>query len=79
MASIFDQAKAFIPAMQMGLQNIGIRQQQGETGHTGSWGLPEFGVTEMFKPTQVRAYEPPNNPPQNNPPQNNPPQNNPPP
>lgn len=60
MAKIWDQAKAFIPAMQMGLQNIGIRNQQGETGHSGSWlNLPELGITEMFTPTQIRAYEGP--------------------
>lgn len=30
------------------LQHLGRASQQGTLGHTGSWGLPDFGVTEAY-------------------------------
>lgn len=44
---------------QQGLQNWGQQDQQGTLGHTGAWGLPDIGATElvqdMFVPTSARA------------------------
>ena len=53
-------------------KNMGLAQQQGQTGHTGNWGLPEFAMTEAMAgdivptdytgPGNPEAYKKINNP-----------------
>jgi len=53
-------------------KNMGLAQQQGQTGHTGNWGLPEFALgeamagdivpTDYTGPGNPEAYEKNNNP-----------------
>jgi len=53
-------------------KNMGLAQQQGQTGHTGNWGLPEFALgeamagdivpTDYAGPGNPEAYEKNNNP-----------------
>lgn len=53
-------------------KNMGLAQQQGQTGHTGSWGLPEFALgeamagdivpTDYAGPGNPEAYKKINNP-----------------